>query len=192
MYLTMRPLMPPFAFCSSKAMRMAFVLFTPHSTVTPDRSVLVPMTISFSLTPPANAGVATAAAATAVSNNFRIRTSPFAVLFWHEATLGTLRRSGLSGHLFDQFTILLADEPAAQFHHRREFRIFRLEPLFDEAEGTYRFREHTVHPGNFGFDQAAHGIAAHEPRETGKRDPLRLGPALDVFMVDHDQRSEPA
>src|SRR6185437_5287549 len=44
MYLILRPWTPPFSFASSNAMRMAWLLLTPWIAVTPDRSVMVPMT----------------------------------------------------------------------------------------------------------------------------------------------------
>ena len=39
MYLILRPWMPPLALISSKPMRQALELLTPHATVTPERSV---------------------------------------------------------------------------------------------------------------------------------------------------------
>ena len=50
MYLILRPWTPPLALTSSNAMRMALALLTPCTAVTPDRSVMVPMMISVSLT----------------------------------------------------------------------------------------------------------------------------------------------
>jgi hypothetical protein len=57
--------MPPLALASSNAMRIALALLTPWIAVTPDRSVMVPIRISVSVTPCTDpAAIAVAASAT--------------------------------------------------------------------------------------------------------------------------------
>src|SRR5262245_41359374 len=148
--VTLRPWIPPCALTSSKRIWRPFRKCVPSPAIGPDRSWIVPTTISPFVTPWAPCAPAASGpnAATARAS-FTIICERFMCILRSKVVCRVSAGDrAFAVHRLDQRPVLLVHQPALQLHRRGELLVLRAQLVLDQPErlDLLDAREGGVHP----------------------------------------------